>query len=204
MAASTSAGPSTCRRIAADAGLTPENTLAAFRNAHRARRHDARDRSRGHEGRRRRAEPRAAAQSRPGARPRRQVARRHRSRPSTRSRWPSSRRYDIGRLNPATRYGQQFPAQTAHDGERFPTLAELYAMAGPWRAVQHRDQDRSDQAGRDGRPGAFRAARRRCDPGREEGEAHDDPVVRLAHPDRGQASRARDRDRLPHHRDRGT
>lgn len=39
--------------------------------------------------------------------------------------------YDIGRLNPATHYGQQFPAQTPHDGERFPTLAELYAMAGP-------------------------------------------------------------------------
>jgi glycerophosphoryl diester phosphodiesterase len=39
--------------------------------------------------------------------------------------------YDIGRLNPATRYGQQFPTQTPHDGERFPTLAELYAMAEP-------------------------------------------------------------------------
>jgi glycerophosphoryl diester phosphodiesterase len=39
--------------------------------------------------------------------------------------------YDIGRLNPATKYGQQFPTQTPHDGERFPTLAELYAMAGP-------------------------------------------------------------------------
>jgi glycerophosphoryl diester phosphodiesterase len=39
--------------------------------------------------------------------------------------------YDIGRLNPATRYGQQFPMQTPSDGERFPTLAELYAMAGP-------------------------------------------------------------------------
>ena len=39
--------------------------------------------------------------------------------------------YDIGRLNPATKYGQQFPSQTPHDGERFPTLAELYAMAGP-------------------------------------------------------------------------
>jgi glycerophosphoryl diester phosphodiesterase len=39
--------------------------------------------------------------------------------------------YDIGRLNPATRYGQQFPTQTPSDGERFPTLAELYAMAGP-------------------------------------------------------------------------
>jgi glycerophosphoryl diester phosphodiesterase len=39
--------------------------------------------------------------------------------------------YDIGRLNPATPYGRQFPTQTPHDGERFPTLVELYAMAGP-------------------------------------------------------------------------
>jgi len=39
--------------------------------------------------------------------------------------------YDIGRLNPATKYGQQFPAQKPSDGERFPTLAALYAMAGP-------------------------------------------------------------------------
>src|SRR5471030_1338760 len=39
--------------------------------------------------------------------------------------------YDIGRLNPATKYGQQFPTQKPSDGERFPTLAELYAMAGP-------------------------------------------------------------------------
>src|SRR5471032_1665860 len=39
--------------------------------------------------------------------------------------------YDIGRLNPATKYGTQFPGQKPADGERFPTLAELYAMAGP-------------------------------------------------------------------------
>jgi glycerophosphoryl diester phosphodiesterase len=39
--------------------------------------------------------------------------------------------YDIGRLNPATKYGRQFPMQTPSDGERFPTLAEFYAMAGP-------------------------------------------------------------------------
>jgi glycerophosphoryl diester phosphodiesterase len=38
--------------------------------------------------------------------------------------------YDIGRLNPATGYGRQFPEQKPSDGERFPTLAELYAMAG--------------------------------------------------------------------------
>lgn len=41
------------------------------------------------------------------------------------------RTYDIGRLNPATKYGAQFPQQKPVDGERFPTLAELYAMAGP-------------------------------------------------------------------------
>jgi glycerophosphoryl diester phosphodiesterase len=40
------------------------------------------------------------------------------------------RRYDIGRLNPATRYGQQFAGQKPADGERFPTLAELYALGG--------------------------------------------------------------------------
>lgn len=40
------------------------------------------------------------------------------------------RRYDIGRLNPATRYGQQFPGQKPADGERFPTLAELFALGG--------------------------------------------------------------------------
>jgi glycerophosphoryl diester phosphodiesterase len=41
------------------------------------------------------------------------------------------RRYDIGRLNPASKYAQQFPEQKPADGERFPTLEELFAMAGP-------------------------------------------------------------------------
>lgn len=38
------------------------------------------------------------------------------------------RPYDIGRLNPASRYGQQFADQKPADGERMPTLAELYAL----------------------------------------------------------------------------
>ena len=38
------------------------------------------------------------------------------------------RRYDVGRLNPASRYAQQFPAQRAVDGERMPTIAELFAL----------------------------------------------------------------------------
>jgi glycerophosphoryl diester phosphodiesterase len=41
------------------------------------------------------------------------------------------KRYDIGRLNPASKYAQQFPEQKPVDGERFPTLAEFFAAAGP-------------------------------------------------------------------------
>jgi len=41
------------------------------------------------------------------------------------------KRYDIGRVNPASKYASQFPQQKPVDGERFPTLAEFLAMAGP-------------------------------------------------------------------------
>jgi glycerophosphoryl diester phosphodiesterase len=41
------------------------------------------------------------------------------------------KRYDIGRLNPAAKYAQQYPEQKPADGERFPTLEEFFAMAGP-------------------------------------------------------------------------
>ena len=41
------------------------------------------------------------------------------------------KRYDIGRVNPASRYGQQYPEQKPADGERFPTLAEFFARAAP-------------------------------------------------------------------------
>ncbi len=41
------------------------------------------------------------------------------------------KRYDIGRINPDSRYAHQFPLQKPVDGERFPTLAELFAAAGP-------------------------------------------------------------------------
>jgi glycerophosphoryl diester phosphodiesterase len=39
------------------------------------------------------------------------------------------RRYDVGRVNPASKYAQQFPKQRPADGERFPRLAELFALA---------------------------------------------------------------------------
>jgi glycerophosphoryl diester phosphodiesterase len=38
-------------------------------------------------------------------------------------------RYDIGRTNPSTRYAQQFPEQQAVDGERFPTLRQVFDLA---------------------------------------------------------------------------
>lgn len=41
------------------------------------------------------------------------------------------KRYDIGRLKPDSRYAQQYREQKPADGERIPTLAELYALAGP-------------------------------------------------------------------------
>jgi glycerophosphoryl diester phosphodiesterase len=41
------------------------------------------------------------------------------------------KRFDIGRLNPASKYAQQFPEQKPVDGERFPTLTEFFATAGP-------------------------------------------------------------------------
>ena len=41
------------------------------------------------------------------------------------------KRYDIGRVNPASKYAQQFPGQKPADGQRFLTIAEFFAMAGP-------------------------------------------------------------------------
>jgi glycerophosphoryl diester phosphodiesterase len=38
------------------------------------------------------------------------------------------RRYDIGRVNPDTKYASQFPEQRPSDGERFPTLRELLQL----------------------------------------------------------------------------
>jgi glycerophosphoryl diester phosphodiesterase len=41
------------------------------------------------------------------------------------------KRYDIGRMDPASKYAQQFPEQKPADGQRFPTLAEFFAQAAP-------------------------------------------------------------------------
>jgi glycerophosphoryl diester phosphodiesterase len=36
--------------------------------------------------------------------------------------------YDVGRLNPANKYAAQWPQQTPADGERIPTLAQLFEL----------------------------------------------------------------------------
>lgn len=36
--------------------------------------------------------------------------------------------YDVGRVNPSTSYGRQWPLQLARDGERIPTLAEVFGF----------------------------------------------------------------------------
>ena len=38
------------------------------------------------------------------------------------------KRFDIGRLDPASKYARHFPAQRPADGERFPALAELFEL----------------------------------------------------------------------------
>lgn len=36
--------------------------------------------------------------------------------------------YELGRTNPASKYAAQFPEQVAVDGQRFPTLAQVFAL----------------------------------------------------------------------------
>jgi glycerophosphoryl diester phosphodiesterase len=38
------------------------------------------------------------------------------------------KRYDVGRLNPRSKYARQLPEQRPEDGERFPTLLELFEL----------------------------------------------------------------------------
>jgi glycerophosphoryl diester phosphodiesterase len=38
------------------------------------------------------------------------------------------KRYDVGRINPDSRYAKQFPEQRAEDGQRFPTLVQIFDL----------------------------------------------------------------------------
>jgi glycerophosphoryl diester phosphodiesterase len=41
-----------------------------------------------------------------------------------------AQRFDVGRIDPSSRYARQFPGQKPADGERIPALAELVGRAG--------------------------------------------------------------------------
>ena len=43
--------------------------------------------------------------------------------------WAELQAYDVGRLDPASHYGRQFPRQKPMDGTRVPKLADLFALA---------------------------------------------------------------------------
>ena len=47
-------------------------------------------------------------------------------------------RYDVGRIDPATKYGAQFSRQAGRDGERIPTLASLFDQVRASGATQMR------------------------------------------------------------------
>ena len=59
---------------------------------------------------------------------RRPLARRARARPSTALTLAQLKRYDVGRINPVSHYGSTSAGQLPVDGERIPTLAELFAL----------------------------------------------------------------------------
>jgi glycerophosphoryl diester phosphodiesterase len=42
---------------------------------------------------------------------------------------PELERYDVGRLNPSSKYAAQWPEQRPADGQRIPTLADLFELA---------------------------------------------------------------------------
>ena len=113
--------------------------------------------------------------------------------------------YDVGRLDPASAYAKSWTQQVAADGERFPTLAELFELDPAQRqagAPQPRDEALAACSRRDRRSRDVRAHRRRRRAQGRLRRAYDAAVVRLAHARRGEAACARDPDRVPHDRRR--
>jgi glycerophosphoryl diester phosphodiesterase len=48
--------------------------------------------------------------------------------PFVRQTWREIRQWDVGRINPASRYARDFPDQQPVDGARMPSLAEVYRL----------------------------------------------------------------------------
>ena len=112
------------------------------------------------------------------------------------------KRYDIGRINPASHYAPAVPEQMPVDGERFPTLAEVFAVAR--RRCGFNIETKTDPTRPDDTvdPGPFT---RLVVDAVKAGKAVDRTMIQsfdwrtLIEV---RKARARDRDRLPDHRDR--
>lgn len=53
--------------------------------------------------------------------------------------------YDVGRLDPKSEYGRQFPQQKPIDGTRVPKLAELFALTASHKSIQFNIEPKSDE-----------------------------------------------------------
>ena len=53
--------------------------------------------------------------------------------------------YDVGRLDPNSAYGRQFPLQKPIDGTRVPRLADLFALTAKNKAIQFNIEPKSDE-----------------------------------------------------------
>ena len=105
------------------------------------------------------------------------------------------KRYDIGRLNPASKYAQQFPEQKPVDGERFPTIEEFFAMAGPDVRFNIEIKTNPNKPDLTLDPERFAELAVAAIRKGKAGGAQHHPVVRLARPARGAPAGARDRHR---------
>ena len=106
--------------------------------------------------------------------------------------------YDIGRLNPAHKYAAQWTEQQASDGERIPTLQQLFELARDARSpggrpVRFNIETKITPTSGDSTPDAERYARAVVDAvrrGKDDRAGHRS-VVRLANAARSEEARAR-------------
>ena len=103
------------------------------------------------------------------------------------------RGYDVGRTNPASAYGKQYPEQQPADGQRFPTLKEVFAL-GAGNNVRFAIETKITPTSGSDTPDPATFAKLVVDAVREAGmsRARRGAVVRLAHAGRGEEARAGD------------
>ena len=111
------------------------------------------------------------------------------------------KRFDVGRLDPSSRYARQFPGaeargRGAHPGARRAVRA---GRASRERRVRFNIETKlsPDKPAQSPDPDTFARLAGGGDPRRQARQPRHHPVVRLAHAAGGEEARARDRDRLP-------